>query len=157
MTIQLYCFGESGNAYKAALPLELASMDWRPVFVDFFNGATRTEDYRRELNAMGEVQRNLGFGELRFFSRVHYGGGAACVPRVCPPSCRARPGAGRGATRRSARNLRASGLRRALSAPLPEQAIQHPCDLCLRLCSRWSEQRSSPRRFGTMSIRLLTR
>ena len=55
MTIELHCFGESGNAYKAALPLELAGMDWRPVFVDFFNGATRTEDYRRELNAMGEV------------------------------------------------------------------------------------------------------
>jgi len=37
MTIQLYCFGESGNSYKAALALELSGLDWEPVFVDFFN------------------------------------------------------------------------------------------------------------------------
>ena len=35
MTIQLYCFGESGNAYKAALALELSGLDWEPVKVDF--------------------------------------------------------------------------------------------------------------------------
>ena len=33
MTIQLYCFGESGNAYKAALALELSGLDWEPVKV----------------------------------------------------------------------------------------------------------------------------
>ncbi len=55
MPIQLYCFGESGNAYKAALALQLSRLDWEPVFVDFFNGATRTEQYRREVNEMGEV------------------------------------------------------------------------------------------------------
>lgn len=55
MTIRLHCFGESGNAYKAALALELAGLDWEPVFVDFFNGETRSEAYRRELNEMGEV------------------------------------------------------------------------------------------------------
>ncbi|MGB3280560.1 MAG: glutathione S-transferase, partial [Pseudorhodobacter sp.] len=27
MTAKLYCFGESGNAYKAALALTLAEMD----------------------------------------------------------------------------------------------------------------------------------
>ena len=54
MTIRLYCFGESGNAYKAALALELAQMRWEPVFVDFFHGETRTEAFRR-LNPMGEV------------------------------------------------------------------------------------------------------
>lgn len=54
MTLKLYCFGESGNAYKAALTMELAGVDWEPVFVDFFNGATRTPDYR-EINEMGEV------------------------------------------------------------------------------------------------------
>lgn len=54
MTIQLYCFGESGNAYKAALTLELSGAEWEPVFVDFFNGETRTPEFR-ELNAMGEV------------------------------------------------------------------------------------------------------
>jgi len=54
MTIQLYCFGESGNAYKAALTLELSGLDWEPVYVDFFNGETRTPEFR-ELNPMGEV------------------------------------------------------------------------------------------------------
>jgi glutathione S-transferase len=54
MTAKLHCFGESGNAYKAALTLELSGYDWQPVFVDFFNGATRTEEFRK-LNVMGEV------------------------------------------------------------------------------------------------------
>lgn len=54
MTIKLYCFGESGNAYKAALALTLTGLDWEPVFVDFFNGETRTPEYRA-LNPMGEV------------------------------------------------------------------------------------------------------
>ncbi len=54
MTMKLHCFGESGNAYKAALTLELAGLDWEPVFVDFFNGETRTPEFRR-LNVMGEV------------------------------------------------------------------------------------------------------
>ena len=35
---RLYCFGESGNAYKAALMLELCRLSWEPVFVDFFAG-----------------------------------------------------------------------------------------------------------------------
>ncbi|MFZ1727299.1 MAG: glutathione S-transferase family protein [Albidovulum sp.] len=54
MTATLYCFGESGNAYKAALTLTLAEMAWEPVFVDFFNGATRDPEFR-SLNEMGEV------------------------------------------------------------------------------------------------------
>lgn len=54
MTIKLYCFGESGNAYKAALTMELAGLDWEPVFVDFFNGAARSPAFL-ELNEMGEV------------------------------------------------------------------------------------------------------
>ena len=54
MTAKLYCFGESGNAYKAALALTLADFEWEPVFVDFFNGATRTAEFRA-INEMGEV------------------------------------------------------------------------------------------------------
>ena len=54
MTAELYCFGESGNASKAALTMQLAGYDWRPVFVDFFNGAARAPDFRA-LNEMGEV------------------------------------------------------------------------------------------------------
>lgn len=53
MTAQLYCFGESGNSYKAAITLELAGMDWQPVKVDFFNGEARSSQFR-QLNPMGE-------------------------------------------------------------------------------------------------------
>lgn len=55
MTMQLYCFGESGNCYKAALTLELSGADWNPVFVDFFGGEARSEAYLRDVNAMGEA------------------------------------------------------------------------------------------------------
>ncbi len=51
---RLHCFGESGNSYKVALPLQLAGADWEPVFVDFFNGAHRAEAFR-ELNDMSEA------------------------------------------------------------------------------------------------------
>ena len=50
----LYCFAQSGNAYKPALALELAGADWAPRFVDFFNGETRTPAYRA-INVMGEA------------------------------------------------------------------------------------------------------
>ena len=52
---QLYCFAQSGNAYKAALMLALIGADWEPVFVDFFGGETRTPEYRARINEMGEV------------------------------------------------------------------------------------------------------
>lgn len=54
MTIKLHCFGESGNAYKAALALELSGLDWEPVYVDFFGGQARSPEYR-EMNVMGEA------------------------------------------------------------------------------------------------------
>ncbi|WP_299146158.1 glutathione S-transferase family protein [uncultured Tateyamaria sp.] len=54
MTLKLHCFGESGNSYKAALALELSGLEWEPVYVDFFGGAARTEEYRA-LNTMGEA------------------------------------------------------------------------------------------------------
>ncbi|MGP6089530.1 glutathione S-transferase family protein [Antarctobacter jejuensis] len=54
MTMKLYCFGESGHSYKAALALELAGLDWEPVKVDFFNGETRGDAYRQDVNEMGE-------------------------------------------------------------------------------------------------------
>lgn len=54
MTMKLYCFGESGHSYKAALALELAGLDWEPVKVDFFGGETRSPEYRSEVNEMGE-------------------------------------------------------------------------------------------------------
>ena len=64
MTIQLYCFGESGNAYKALLALELSGLDWEPVKVDFFGGQTRQPDYRAQINNMGEAPVMID-GDLR--------------------------------------------------------------------------------------------
>ena len=53
---QLYCFAQSGNAYRAALMLNLIGADWEPVWVDFFGGgAQRTPEYRDDVNEMGEV------------------------------------------------------------------------------------------------------
>ncbi len=54
MTAKLYCFGESGNAYKCALALTLTQTEWEPVFVDFFNGEARSPEFRA-INEMGEV------------------------------------------------------------------------------------------------------
>ena len=51
---QLYCFDKSGNAYKVALMLNVSGADWRPRFVDFMHGETKSEAFRK-LNPMGEV------------------------------------------------------------------------------------------------------
>jgi glutathione S-transferase len=55
MTLKLYCFGESGHSYKAALALNLGGHDWTPIKIDFFNGETRSASYRNEVNEMGEA------------------------------------------------------------------------------------------------------
>ena len=53
---ELYCFAQSGNAYRAALMLNLVGADWKPIYVDFFKGGeTRTPQYRADVNEMGEV------------------------------------------------------------------------------------------------------
>lgn len=53
---QLYCFAQSGNAYRDALMLNLIGADWEPIYVDFFaKGETRTPEYRTNVNEMGEV------------------------------------------------------------------------------------------------------
>ncbi|GAA6181049.1 MULTISPECIES: glutathione S-transferase family protein [unclassified Shimia] len=64
MTIKLYCFGESGHSYKAALALELSGLDWDAVKVDFFAGETRSDEYRHNVNEMGEAPV-LVDGEVR--------------------------------------------------------------------------------------------
>lgn len=51
---RLHCFAQSGNAYKAALMLQLCGADWEPCFVDYFNGETRSPEFRAR-NVMGEV------------------------------------------------------------------------------------------------------
>jgi glutathione S-transferase len=53
---ELYCFAQSGNAYRAALMLNLVGADWRPRWVDFFvKGEQRSPEYRTHVNEMGEV------------------------------------------------------------------------------------------------------
>lgn len=62
----LDCFLESGNAYKAALMLELCDAGWTPRRVAFFTGQTRSEEFRA-LNVMGEVPvltHHKGGGDL---------------------------------------------------------------------------------------------
>ena len=54
MTLKLHCFGESGNSYKAALALELSGLNWEVVFVDFFKGAARSEEFG-SVNVMAEA------------------------------------------------------------------------------------------------------
>ena len=51
--MQLYCFGESGHSYKVAQTMTMMKIDWQPVFVDFFNGETRSPEFRA-INPMGE-------------------------------------------------------------------------------------------------------
>jgi glutathione S-transferase len=53
---QLYCFAQSGNAYRAALMLNLIGADWTPVWYDFFGTAPqRTPEFRETINEMGEA------------------------------------------------------------------------------------------------------
>jgi glutathione S-transferase len=53
---QLYCFAQSGNAYRVALMLNLIGADWEPIWVDFFvKGVQRTQAYRTDVNEMGEA------------------------------------------------------------------------------------------------------
>ena len=54
-TYKLHCFCQSGNSYKVALYLNCAGLDWEPVFVDFFNGQTRTPEWRETVNEIGEA------------------------------------------------------------------------------------------------------
>jgi glutathione S-transferase len=53
---KLHCFAQSGNAYRAALMLNLIGADWEPVWVDYFKaGETRSPEFRTEINEMGEA------------------------------------------------------------------------------------------------------
>lgn len=60
----LHCFSESGNAYKAALMLELCEADWQARKVKFFAGVTRGPEFR-EMNVMGEVPVLVHHGEAK--------------------------------------------------------------------------------------------
>ena len=52
---RLHYFPESGNSYKLALMLTLCGQAFEPVWTDFGSGVTRTPEWRRTVNAMGEI------------------------------------------------------------------------------------------------------
>jgi glutathione S-transferase len=52
---RLHYFPESGNSYKLALMLTLCGERFEPVWTDFAGGATRTPEWRRTVNEMGEI------------------------------------------------------------------------------------------------------
>src|SRR5262245_13107413 len=55
MSYRLHYFPESGNSYKLALMLTLCGQTFEPVWTDFGGGVTRTADWRRTVNEMGEI------------------------------------------------------------------------------------------------------
>jgi glutathione S-transferase len=52
---RLHYFPESGNSYKLALMLTLCGQSFEGVWTDFGGGVTRTAEWRRDVNAMGEI------------------------------------------------------------------------------------------------------
>src|ERR1700748_3919627 len=52
---RLHYFPESGNSYKLALMLTLCGQALEPVGTDFAGGMTRTAEWRRTVNKMGEI------------------------------------------------------------------------------------------------------
>ncbi len=52
---ELHGFCQSGNTFKVAFLLRALGQAWKPRFVDFMNGVTRTGEWRAGTNEMGEV------------------------------------------------------------------------------------------------------
>jgi glutathione S-transferase len=62
-TYRLHYFPESGNSYKLALMLTLCGQTFEPVWTDFGGGITRTPEWRRTVNQMGEIPVLVENGE----------------------------------------------------------------------------------------------
>ena len=54
-TYRLHYFPESGNSYKLALMLTLCGQTFEPIWTDFGRGITRSAEWRRAVNEMGEI------------------------------------------------------------------------------------------------------
>ncbi|OWU82358.1 glutathione S-transferase [Oceanicola sp. 22II-s10i] len=52
---RLHYFPESGNSYKLALMLRLCGQPFEGIWTDFGGGVTRTPEWRRAVNEMGEI------------------------------------------------------------------------------------------------------
>jgi len=52
---RLHYFPESGNSYKLALMLTLCGEKFEPIWTDFAGGVTRTAEWRKAVNPLGEI------------------------------------------------------------------------------------------------------
>jgi len=55
---KLHAFSQSGNVFKVAVLLQALRQSWTPVhmpFSDFVGGVPRSDSWRQDVNAMGEV------------------------------------------------------------------------------------------------------
>ncbi|MBB4372884.1 glutathione S-transferase [Bradyrhizobium sp. cir1] len=52
---RLHYFPESGNSYKLALMLTLCGETFEPVWTNFGGSVTRTAEWRKAVNEMGEI------------------------------------------------------------------------------------------------------
>ena len=68
---RLHYFPESGNSYKLALMLTLCGERFEPVWTDFGGGITRTAQWRRTVNAMGEIPVLEVDGDAEVDEAVH--------------------------------------------------------------------------------------
>jgi glutathione S-transferase len=55
VTATSHYFPESGNSFKLALMLALCGQWFEPIWTDFGGGVTRTAEWRRAVNEMGEI------------------------------------------------------------------------------------------------------
>ena len=84
-TYRLHYFPESGNSYKLALMLTLCGETFDPVWTDFGGGVTRTPEWRKAVNEMGEIpvcvglRGDIGLAENRLSA-------ASCRPSSDPPA-----------------------------------------------------------------------
>ena len=85
--------------------------------------------YSTDNNPDIEIARHVGIGELRHFSRVHYGGGAACgglaSARVLESRRDAVDRQQQAALQVGRRRLARLSVSRVRVAPLPDAAIAH--------------------------------
>jgi hypothetical protein len=83
----LHCMAQSGHSYKVALMLELCGADWEASWVDFFNGQTRSEEFRSSLNEMGEVPTSAPRGAAARRTEACTKCHLSASPHACSKRC----------------------------------------------------------------------
>ena len=117
---QLYCFAQSGNAYRAALMLNLIGADWEPVWVDFFGAGVAA--HARVSRGRQRDGRSAGAGARR--QEAHPVGRDPHLSRRPHRQVQA-AGRGRAAGSAALDHLRQpEGQRLPRAVPLPEEFRQ---------------------------------